>query len=237
MKITQFLILSLLFLTINLWGNENPKKALVTFKKGNVFFIRENQTHKIHINTILTEKDIIRTEKNSSVNIQFSDGVIIMIGPQTQLEIHKLMKENKKDEVRLKQSTGEILAKVSSKKNTQLDIESPTTVASVRGTELLINSDQNTTTVAVNEGKVEVSRIDGSQKETIEAGQKIMVTFQEMKKSILEIYEKDKFHMIQELEKTKKQNLENLIQQIEKDQKMLQEQKQRIQIPPSPLEN
>ncbi len=229
MKITQFFILSL-FLTIPIWSDEIPKKALVTFKKGNVFFIRENQTHKIHINTILTEKDIVRTEKDSSVNIQFSDGVIIMIGPQTQLEIHK------KDEVRLKQSTGEILAKVSSKKNIQLDIESPTTVASVRGTELLINSDQNTTTVAVNEGKVEVSKIDGSQKETIEAGQKIIVTFQEMKKSILETYEKDKFRMIQELEKTKKQNLENLIQQIEKDQKMLQEQKERIQIPPSPLQ-
>ena len=100
----------------------------------------------------------------------------------------------------------------------------------------MVESKSNSTTIAVNEGKVEVSSIDGSQKQTIEAGEKIVATFNEQKKSIMDTYEKQKFKMIQELEKTKKQNFENVLKQIEQNQKMIEEQKNKIQLPPNPFQ-
>jgi len=42
--------------------------------------------------------------------------------------------------------------------------------------------------------------------------------------------------MIQELEKTKKQNFENVLKQIEQNQKMIEEQKNKIQLPPNPFQ-
>ncbi|MFN3603285.1 MAG: FecR domain-containing protein [Leptonema sp. (in: bacteria)] len=212
-------------------------KALVVFKKGNSFVLKENKPVPINVNTIVMEKDIIRTEKDSYVNLQLSNGVIVRIGSNSQIVISKILKTEKDEEFALDINKGEILSKVEKQKNKnlKLEIQSPTAIASVRGTDFYVEASEKETTIAVNNGKVEVSSIDGSQKQTIQAGEKIVATFQEQKKGILENYEKSKFAMIQELEKTKKQNLENVINQIEKNQKLIEEQRNKIQIPQNPL--
>jgi len=181
---------------------------------------------------------VIKTENDSYVNLQLSNGVIVRIGANSQLTLNQLLRKDNQEEYNLQLSQGEVLSKVEKdkKKQIKLDIQSPTAIASVRGTEFLVESNPNSTTIAVNKGKVEVSSIDGSQKQTIEAGEKIVATFNEQKKSIMDTYEKQKFKMIQELEKTKKQNFENVLKQIEQNQKMIEEQKNKIQLPPNPFQ-
>jgi hypothetical protein len=193
---------------------------------------------EIKVNTLLEEKDKIKTEKNSSLNLQLSNGVILRIGSNTELSIAEITRKENDEYFKLNLSQGEVLTKVEKdqKKKTKLDIQSPTAIAGVRGTEFYVESQKDSTTIAVNEGKVEVSNIDGSQKETIEAGEKIIASFKEMKKSILETYEKQKFEMIQELENTKKQNFENVLKQIEKNQQLIEEQKKQIQFPENPFQ-
>jgi hypothetical protein len=213
-------------------------KALVVFKKGNTFLVRDNKKSEIQPNTIIQENDVIKTENDSYVNLQLSNGVIVRIGANSQVTLNQVLRKDNQEEYNLQLSQGEVLSKVEKdkKKQIKLDIQSPTAIASVRGTEFLVESKSNSTTIAVNEGKVEVSSIDGSQKQTIEAGEKIVATFNEQKKSIMDTYEKQKFKMIQELEKTKKQNFENVLKQIEQNQKMIEEQKNKIQLPPNPFQ-
>ncbi len=212
-------------------------KALVTFKKGNSFVIRNNIKQEIMVNTLLEEKDIIKTEEDSYIHLQLSNGVMLRIGGNTQISIEKLLRDKENEEFSLGISEGEILTKVNKDKNKKikLHIQSPTAVASVRGTEFYVESQNDSSIIAVNTGKVEVSSIDGTQKLTLEAGEKIIATFQSLKKSIMETYEKQKFQMIDQLEKTKKQNFENVIKQIEKNQKLLEEQRNKIQFPESPF--
>ncbi len=213
-------------------------KALVVFKQGNTFLFRNNIKTGIQPNTIIQENDVIKTEKDSYVNLQLSNGVIVRIGENSQITLNQLLRRDNIEEYNLLLSQGEVLSKVEKdkKKQIKLEIQSPTAIASVRGTEFLVESNPNSTTIAVNEGKVEVSSIDGSQKQTIEAGEKIVATFNQQKKSIMETYEKQKFKMIEELEKTKKQNFENVLKQIEQNQKMIEEQKNKIQLPPNPFQ-
>ncbi len=234
-EIALFLFILISTLIPNLvLGNS---KALVVFKKGNSYIIKESKSIPITVNTILTENDIIKTEKDAYLNLQLSNGVIVKIGANSQIKLNKIIKTNQEEEYKISLQNGEILSKVNKEKDKKikLDIQSPTAIASVRGTELYIEANHSESLIAVNEGRVEVSNIDGSQKQIIEAGEKIIVTFREQKKDILGVYEKSKFNMIQELEKTKKQNLENVILQIEKNQKLLEEQKNKIQLPPNPL--
>jgi Uncharacterized protein conserved in bacteria len=170
-------------------------KALVVFKKGNTFLVRDNKKSEIQPNTIIQENDVIKTENDSYVNLQLSNGVIVRIGANSQVTLNQLLRKDNKEEYNLQVSQGEVLSKVEKdkKKQIKLEIQSPTAIASVRGTEFLVESKSNSTTIAVNEGKVEVSSIDGSQKQTIEAGEKIVATFNEQKKSIMDTYEKQKF--------------------------------------------
>lgn len=212
-------------------------KALVTFKKGKSYVIRNNVKQEINVNSLLEEKDIVKTEKDSYINVQMSNGVMLRIGGNTQISIEKVLRDKDNEEFLLGISEGDVLTKVEKEKNKNIKvhIQSPTAIASVRGTEFYVETQKDSSTIAVNEGKVEVSSIDGTQKQTIEAGEKIVATFQELKKSILETYEKQKFEMIEQLEKTKKQNFENVIQQIEKNQKLIEEQKKNIQFPQNPF--
>lgn len=228
------------FITLVYTGGEiySNSKALVVFKKGNAFLIKENAKVPVAVNSVISENDIIRTEKDSYINLQLGNGVIIRVGSNSQILVKNIIRGSKEESYSINLSEGEVLTKVEKQKDKtiKLDIQSPTAIASVRGTELLVETNQNQSIIAVNEGEVEVSSIDGSQKQTIQAGEKIIATFQEHRKSILETYEKQKFAMIQELEKTKKQNLENVIKQIESNQKLIEEQKNKIQLPKNPFE-
>ncbi len=235
-KFIQYTMVLMLYFSILsiIYGNS---KGLVVYTKGECYLIRNNSQSSLKVNTIILEQDIIKTKKNSNVNIQLSNGVLIRIGEESQITLKKILNQNRDEEFELQLNNGNILSKVEKEKNKnkniKLNIQSPTAIASVRGTEFYV---ETSTTIAVNQGKVEVSSIDGTQKQTVEAGEKIMATFQELKKSILETYEKEKFKMIQELDKTKKQNLENVIKQIENNQKLIEEQKNKIQFPDNPFQ-
>lgn len=234
-KLLKIVPIIILFITNSIFSQS---KALVVFKKGKSYVINNNQKKEIKINTILKESDIIKTEKDAYVNLQLSNGVLIRVGENTQITLNKIVRKDNNEEFSIQLSQGEVLSKVEkdNKKKTKLDIQSPTAIASVRGTEFFVEAEKDSSTIAVNEGKVEVSSIDGTQKQTVEAGEKIIATFKEMKKSILETYEKQKFEMLQELEKTKKQNFENVLKQIEKNQQLIEEQKNKIQFPENPFQ-
>jgi hypothetical protein len=112
-------------------------KALVVFKKGNTFLVRDNKKSEIQPNTIIQENDVIKTENDSYVNLQLSNSVIVRIGANSQVTLNQLLRKDNKEEYNLQLSQGEVLSKVEKdkKKQIKLEIQSPTAIASVRGTE------------------------------------------------------------------------------------------------------
>jgi ferric-dicitrate binding protein FerR (iron transport regulator) len=115
------------------------------------------------IRQIYREGDSLRTGRNSRAEIAFADGTVTRLAPHSLLRIQE------------KQSFGRLLLgklwfKVS-KQHAPIHIQTPSAVASVVGTELLVSVDsQDSTHVTCLEGKVQV-RGDVGGDVTLNAGQ------------------------------------------------------------------
>jgi hypothetical protein len=102
----------------------------------------------------------IRSYVESSVDIELESGTIIKVGENTVVSLAKLL-QNKKSDVSatsMKVATGKVWANVKKLTNTksEFDFETPTAVASIRGTRLGVSVDIQGTAVDVYEGLVMV---------------------------------------------------------------------------------
>ncbi len=108
----------------------------------------------------LSEKDVIRTGPNSWANVYFENGTIIRIAQNSDVELSKMVLKNGLKAKFTIPGAGQILAAVKkiAKDKNDVQFNTPTAVAGVRGTDLSVNSiDKDTSVVAVFEGKVIVS--------------------------------------------------------------------------------
>ncbi|MCS7205848.1 MAG: FecR family protein [Leptospiraceae bacterium] len=208
----------------------SSSKGLVVYTKGKSYLTRDGQKKEIQIRTLIEEKDIITTEKESSLHVQLANGVMIRIGANTKIEFEKILKAIQQYEYKLVLRQGEVLTKIDKQKEKriQFDVQAPTAIASVRGTEFLMEADNNKTLIAVNDGSLMVMDINQKERVILNSGEKIIATYEAFEKSLLEDYEKKKFELLQEFEKTRQKNLEILIQQLESNQKIIEEQKKKL---------
>ncbi len=102
--------------------------------------------------------DSIRTLNNSLASIIFYDSSVVRLESNTEVNIQELISNKNTTTISLKQQTGEIWSKVLklAGMETDLNIETPTTVATVRGTAFGVVIEGNSTEVVVAEGKVGV---------------------------------------------------------------------------------
>lgn len=119
----------------------------------------------------------IKTKARSRVNIQLSDGSRIEIRPNSQVDLSDLSPKTPA----FKMAIGRIKAWVS--KNTsrsKFEIKTPVAVCSVRGTEFTVDvDDKGMTDIAVLEGLVNVSKLDGSGDVVpVGAGERLNVTME-----------------------------------------------------------
>ncbi|MDW7975591.1 MAG: FecR family protein [Leptospiraceae bacterium] len=208
----------------------SSSKGLVVYTKGKSYLTRDGQKKEIQIRTLIEEKDIITTEKESSLHVQLANGVMIRIGANTKIEFEKILKAIQQYEYKLVLRQGEVLTKIDKQKEKriQFDVQAPTAIASVRGTEFLMDADTKKTLIAVNDGSLMVMDINQKERVILNSGEKIIATYEAFEKSLLEDYEKKKFELLQEFEKTRQKNLEILIQQLESNQKIIEEQKKKL---------
>ena len=100
----------------------------------------------------------IRTYVESGTDVELESGTVIKIGENTVVSLEKLL-QNKKNDVSntsMKVVTGKVWANVKKLTNTksEFDFETPTAVASIRGTRLGVSVDIQGTAVDVYEGLV-----------------------------------------------------------------------------------
>lgn len=133
-------------------------KAFVAFYKGDVTVRKKGALPvQVQVKDQINNDDIIRTGEKSCLVVQSTDGITLRFEQNTEALIQSL-KNNTKKIIIL--NNGKILSSVSKlKKGEEFSIKTPTTVASVRGTEFLTAFNGRDSIVAVRSGKVSVKRL------------------------------------------------------------------------------
>jgi len=118
----------------------------------------------------LSEKDSVKTLANSEASVVLHESIIINMAPETELSVSNLAKSNAK----IEQASGSTWNKFTDLAGVEeFSVETPTTVATVRGTDFEVNMDS----ILVGEGEVEVEFngekliIKGGKKAVIRDGQ------------------------------------------------------------------
>ena len=135
-------------------------QCLVTLIDGEVYLIDENYKNiselKVGIN--VDEKDIIKTGKDASLELQLGDDSLIRVKENSILQIVKLFKDNELEQTEIKLVLGKILAKPKDlTEGSSFEIKTKSVTAGVRGTEFtVVKTEEGVTKIAVNEGEVSV---------------------------------------------------------------------------------
>jgi hypothetical protein len=149
--------------------------AYVGEVSGEVTVTRPNPGEDVaaSLGMLLDQGDTVRTGADSYTAIIFQDdGSRVKLGENTQLTLNAT-REKKSLKKRLRLNVGKMWAKVTKRRGTDFEISTPTSVASVKGTQFVVQQ-ESPTTVWVTEGEVNLASNKGGST-TIDAGQKGVV--------------------------------------------------------------
>ncbi len=157
---TVIILLSVLILTS--FNNQGSRSsARVKFLLGNVQLMRQGKTSwsKLRFNQRVFEGDRIRTALNARVELQMPDGSVIKINENSMFDVKEIRtpQNEREDKMKFTLWVGSIFAKFQKiiEQRQSREVESPSAVVAVRGTEFDMEVDQQqTTTVRVYEGRV-----------------------------------------------------------------------------------
>lgn len=156
------ILLLIVFLILTSFVAPRQKSsAKVKFLLGKVLLMRFGQTKwkKVKYNERVFQGDRIRTELSSRVELEMPDGSVIKINENTMFDVTEIKTPQNEHEDKMSFTlwVGSIFAKfqkIVEQRQTR-QIESPSAVVAVRGTQFDMSVDQNqTTTVRVYEGRV-----------------------------------------------------------------------------------
>jgi hypothetical protein len=104
----------------------------------------------------LREKDAIRTFLESEVELETSEGSIIKIGENSSIEMAKFQEQGAVQSTKVKMLNGTMLSNIKKLVDTRsgFDFETPTALASIRGTVISLDVTAERTNIKVYEGRV-----------------------------------------------------------------------------------
>ncbi len=138
--------------------------------------------------TLLYPSDTVRTGNNSYASIILFKSSIIRLGSNTEVTIQEILQQEGKTSVKIQQDIGRTwntISKISGIDS--YDVQTPTTIASVRGTTLDINvTEVGNTSVKVINGSATVSRVqNGTITESIEVDEnESVIVYSDTNKSL-----------------------------------------------------
>ena len=134
----------------------------IVFMIGNVTIIgQDNLSRKAELLETLQESDIIKTGEKSQVTIQIKDLGILRILENSEIKLESISDIERGTNINLEK--GSIFSKLSKiKKDKHYIVHTPTTVASVRGTEFLTyySEKTNKSRISLKKGRVQYSVIE-----------------------------------------------------------------------------
>ena len=126
------------------WLKQQPASASIVTFRGDIELIRKDKAGPLPSNNTLYAGDGIRTGKNSSINIKFSDGSQITVFPSSEiyLETLKAQEEERLTSTAIKIIRGRVVNHVTRQsKGSRYEVNTPAAVAAVRGTTFRIGAD------------------------------------------------------------------------------------------------
>ncbi|MBC8278499.1 MAG: FecR domain-containing protein [FCB group bacterium] len=113
------------------------------------------QSEAASVGNLLFNGDRINTSEKASVALLFIDGSLLKIQEGSEVTINAVKKGERELDTKVDLPLGEVWAKVT-RRDSKFDIETPSSVASVKGTEFSVSVDQfGTSNIFVMEGLVE----------------------------------------------------------------------------------
>ena len=147
--------------------------ALVFKPIGTVEFLKEGKSWaKAVPSTALMSGDQVRTGENSFVVIKFIENSILRLQEKSEITISGELTANKEFSKNVHLSRGEIDFDVKKREGEKFEFSTPTSVASIRGTEgLLINGSDSTDVLILGAGLVVFTNSISNQSVSVGAGQ------------------------------------------------------------------
>lgn len=144
--------------------------AVVLKVKGELSLVRDNQELACPVGTLLATNDEVRTDNNSLALIKFVDNssqIRIFSNSQVVINVEKDKEQLLKS---IDLESGSILSNVNKKIVGKYSVSTTSTIASVRGTEFLVEVEGEITRVTGFSGKVEVENRKSGEKSLVTKG-------------------------------------------------------------------
>jgi len=131
---------------------ETKSMARINILVGKAQIFRSKKWMNAERNAVLNLNDKLKTDKNSRVELAFSDGSRLRVDQNTEI----LLVSNSKNKSFFKIFTGKLWANVANKNKQNFSVQSPTAVLSVMGTTFCVESEKNQTEASVFDGSIGV---------------------------------------------------------------------------------
>ncbi|MDH4128853.1 MAG: FecR domain-containing protein [Spirochaetota bacterium] len=183
-KLLSFISIFTFFFTLNVFAKQESNGKVIALK-GDVYILEYQKGYKktrLFVKAVVNPQDIILTSENGAVKIKLADGSSIFIKQNSRIKFSFVSKKSQRIQV----SEGGILSRVSKLTvNKGFSVNTPNSVAGVRGTKFIVEHDENKkeNRVDVYEGKVDYDQISVSRAKKIESVRGKIVTGHERKYS------------------------------------------------------
>jgi len=122
-------------------ANAGKVEARLTYLEGPVSFTRDKARLPAELDMSLLPGDTVETGKDAQAEVTFDDSSTLDLDPETRFGISEMAKDSASGQrtVRTSLLSGELQARIAKlAQNSTFEIESPTSVAAVRGTEFIV---------------------------------------------------------------------------------------------------
>lgn len=221
-KFPTFIIMAALLFS---FGPVFPKSektiGLVIHKKRLAYFVQRGRRADVKIavrvEDLIRSGDILKTYDRSRISLQMRNGSIMQIAPRTLVRVDKLGRSGKS--LRFKVNIGTVYARIQKRSGASVQIETPTAVASVRGTDVIVNvsKKQNriVSRILVMNGLVEVTDLRTGRTMMVDHGYKARISDGRMQKARMQPKDTQKFRRIDQLEEIRVTDIARVIEERE----------------------
>lgn len=116
----------------------------------------------VELNMPVYEGDVLKTGKNSSIEITFDDATIIRLEDKSELKISELKRQKNLAKTIFNLFFGKIIAIVEKlNQDSTFEVHTKMAIAAVKGTEFAIESDEENAFIGVFDGKVSFAGLEG----------------------------------------------------------------------------
>ena len=147
--------------------------------KGTALLLTQNSEVQIKVGTILSQKDVIKTNKNSKLQILFEDQTIISLGPKSHFKIDSYFfnkkKESKATFSMLSGTFRTITGKIGKIAPRNFKLKTKSTSIGIRGTQIVANITPTNENIMCTQGQIEVTSFSSGESIIVNVGEMVNI--------------------------------------------------------------